>query len=152
MLTQFSFPCTSLPLLPTTPLRFLTLFHLSLSGLFYLHSKNSFHLRQTKCSIAFPSVAMKMRVKERNIQWQKERESESERGRKREKVEHSHWHVWGPSDVCLKFCYLDGGVCRFNLEGLCTPFLHLTFTQSDKLNVCSTMLSMTGEVTPRFSM
>lgn len=60
--------------------------HLSLSGLFYLHSKNSFHLRQTKCSIAFPSVAIKMRMggkKNRRRETQRERDRQSEREKER---------------------------------------------------------------------
>lgn len=127
MLTQFPLPAH----------RFLPLFHLSLSGLFYLHSKNSFHLRQTKCSIAFPSVAMKMRVKERNILYRdrkREREAESERDRERGGTQSG-----GASDVSLNFRYLDGGVCRFKLEGLCTPFLHLSFTQGRRQAKCSTI-------------
>lgn len=48
----------------------------------YLHSTSSFHLRQTKCSIAFPSVVMKWEGEDKEGVT---RDSERERGKERER-------------------------------------------------------------------
>lgn len=58
----------------------------------YLHSTSSFHLRQTKCSIAFPSVVMKWEGEETRRGWQ-EREREEGRQREKKRRNHSHWQL-----------------------------------------------------------
>lgn len=66
----------------------------------------------------------------------RERERARERGKAREKKRKGggsqSLNMSRESDVCLNFCYLDGGVYRFNFGGMCTPFPHISFAQRQK--------------------
>lgn len=129
--------------------------HLSSSGLFYLHSKNSFHLRQTKCSIAFPSVAIKMRMggkKNKGRETERKRKTGREhraREKEREKEGGSQSLNMSEGKRCLNFVTLIEA-----LGGLCSPIPHISFAQRQRQlkRLQHYAQHMIREVTANFSM
>lgn len=122
--------------------------HLSSSGLFYLHSKNSFHLRQTKRSIAFPSVAIKMRMggkKNKGRETERKRKTGREhRAREKEREKEGGSQSLNMSWGEAMFEFLLPWWSLLEACALPSP-IFLLHKNRDNLNVYSTMLSIWQE-------